>query len=371
MLPKNLIFLILSAVACAGSPAPSSAPAPVPATTDVVRNGRIETISVPAPSLKDNLLGEPGERVVSVYLPPSYDRAPDRRYPVLYLLHGIFDTNETWLKGWHDPSRGFSKLDELLDKGIAAGHIKELIVVAPNARTKFSGAFYRNSPVKGNWEDFIVKDLVGHVDENYRTLAAAASRGVAGHSMGGHGAIILGMKYPETFSVLYGLNPALLDWSGDTTAENPAFLEATRLERIEDLDPQDFWVVAIIGVSQAFSPNVDAPPFFVDLPFGEVDGKLSPMQPGHDGWTAHMPVYMARKYVANLERLRSIRFDSAFKDEFTHIPSGSRALSEVLDELGIEHTFEMYNGDHRNRLWGQHGRLYREVLPYFSAHLTR
>ena len=79
-----------------------------------------------------------------------------------------------------------------------------------------------------------------------------------------------------------------------------------------------------------------------------------------------MPIYMVPDHVDNLKGLRGLRFDSAFVEEFSHIPETSMRLSDVLTEHGVEHTFEMYNGDHRNRLWGRQGRLYTELLPYFS-----
>ena len=64
-------------------------------------------------------------------------------------------------------------------------------------------------------------------------------------------------------------------------------------------------------------------------------------------------------------------FDAGYADQYTHIPPTSRELSEALSDKGVDHTFELYNGDHRNRLWGESGRLYSEVLPYLSRALLR
>jgi hypothetical protein len=74
---------------------------------------------------------------------------------------------------------------------------------------------------------------------------------------------------------------------------------------------------------------------------------------------------MVEKYDANLRRLRGLRFDSGYEDEFTHIPASARALSDALTARGIDHVFEEYNGDHRNRMMGRAGRLANEILPYF------
>ena len=61
--------------------------------------GKLVEIKVPAPSLKGNLLGDPVEQSVAVYLPPSYDTSPAKRYPTLYLLHGFLSTNKAGING--------------------------------------------------------------------------------------------------------------------------------------------------------------------------------------------------------------------------------------------------------------------------------
>jgi enterochelin esterase-like enzyme len=113
-----------------------------------------------------------------------------------------------------------------MDQGIAEGRFGEMIVVMPDERTRWFGSFYTNSALTGNWEDFTAGDLVDYVDGHYRTLARASSRGIAGHSMGGYGAIRLGMKHPEVFSVVYALNPAVLGWAKDLSTGNPAFAKS-------------------------------------------------------------------------------------------------------------------------------------------------
>ena len=126
-----------------------------------------------------------------------------------------------------------------------------------------------------------------------------------------------------------------------------------------------FYPVGIIVVAQAFSPNVNQPGTFADLPFKRVDGKIEKAEPAYSRWTENMPVYMVEKYVANLKKLRGLKFDSGYANEFKHIPPTSRALSAALTKNDVNHVFEEYNGDHRNRMMGGTGRLANEVLPYF------
>ena len=110
---------------------------------------------------------------------------------------------------------------------------------------------------------------------------------------------------------------------------------------------------------------IEQPPFHADFPFAPVDGKLQPHEPAFSQWEARLPVHMVKRYRANLQKLRGLRFDSGWDDEFSHIVLASRQLSRTLTSQGIDHIFEEYNGDHRNRIRGRTGRLYTAVLPYF------
>jgi S-formylglutathione hydrolase len=330
--------------------------------------GRLVLDQVHGYSLEDTVTGENPDRTVAVYLPPSYAASTERRYPVLYLLHGIGGTHADWTAGT-SAARPWGSIQDVMNRGIAVGRISELIVVAPDQRTIGGGSFYTNSEATGNWEDFTVIDLIGHVDETYRTLDQASSRGVTGHSMGGYGAITLGMKHPDVFQVVYGMNAALLGWAADLEADNPGYVTAASATPAT-LNPRvDFYTASLLCVAQAFSPNRDHPPFFADLPFEQQDGRMRPFESAHEQWTAKMPLYMVPGYVDNLRSLRALRFDSARSDQYTHIHPTNRALSERLIELSVPHVFEGYNGDHRNRMWGEEGRLATEVLPFFSRML--
>jgi S-formylglutathione hydrolase FrmB len=347
-----LLFVVLSLVFSYGARA---------------QQGKIVKETVHGVSLEKTVTGEIADRNVSVYLPPSYDASTNKRYPVIYLLHGIGDTDGTWTKAWKNWTQpGFGTVAEIMDKGVAEGKFGEMIVVMPDQKTKWFGSFYVNSAVTGNWADFTAKDLVAFIDKKYRTLATANSRGISGHSMGGYGAITLGMKYPEVYSVVYGMNPALIDWGGDLNIDIPAFKNVMKAKTYDDLlKANDLYTIAVVTVGQAFSPNPNNPPFYFDMPYTLAGEKLVPDEKNFTRWRENSPIRMVEKYRANLSKLRGLRFDSGYEDEFTFIPINSRLLSTELTNNGIEHVFEEYNGDHRNRMWGRTGRLFTEVFPYF------
>ena len=329
--------------------------------------GQLVRIVVHGRSLEKNVTGESSDRNVSVYLPPSYGSNPGRRYPALYLLHGIGDTDEIWTSG----AGPWQSIVSVMDLGIAEGRYGEMIVVAPDERTRWFGSFYVDSAATGNWEEFTVAELVAHVDRTYRTIASAGGRGIAGHSMGGSGALRLAMKHPEVFSVAYGMNPAVAGWGGDLTGENPAFAAIRAATSFDDLtkptpeDPRSEYKAGLVTVAQAFSPNPSKPPFFADMPFDVENGRLVPSEPAHGKWDQVLLANVARRHQDGLRTLRGLRFDSGYDDRFTHIPVSCRALSAELSALGVPHVFEEYNGDHTNRMWGRTGRMATEVIPYF------
>src|SRR5687768_15690115 len=187
------LFLLLSL------PASSQAVAP--------QKGTVERLKVHGKGLEGNLAGDSPDREVSVYLPPSYKANPKRRYPVVYLLHGFTDSDAK-LYGFE---KHWMNLPEVLDKAFGKDKKPEMIFVTPNAFTRFQGSMYSSSVTTGNWEDYVAKELVAYIDKNYRTIPRAASRGLAGHSMGGYGALRIGQKYPEVFSSLYLLSPCCLE----------------------------------------------------------------------------------------------------------------------------------------------------------------
>ncbi len=317
--------------------------------------GKVERITVHGKSLEGNLSGDSADRFVTVYTPPSYATAKNRRYPVLYLLHGFTDSDEKWFE--HNGIKHWMNAGARIDAAIAAG-AQEMIVVQPNAYTKFQGSFYSNSVTTGNWEDFVAKDLVAYVDKTYRTLARVESRGLAGHSMGGYGTVRIGMKHPEVFSSIYAMSPCCLGVS-DPRQQRPGGQQFEAMKTIDEVNKAPFMAKAAFALAAAWAPNPQNPPFFLDLPT-----KGGEFQPGvYARMAANAPVAMLDQYVSEVKRLKSIAIDMGDKDG---LMSGAKAMSEALKNYGIEHQFLTYEGDHINRV-GE--RIEKVVIPYFGERL--
>ncbi len=352
-----LVLATLASLSSNAQPAAGRAPA-----------ARLVEFKLTAPALKNNLLGDPAEQSVAVYLPPSYYASPATRFPTLYLLHG-FTGN---IKAWTTSGYQGMNLKDLMDDMVKSGKSREMIVVVPNGANSYGGAFYANSSVTGNWEDYIVRDLVGYVDSHYHTLARAESRGIAGHSMGGYGALVLGMKHPDVFSSVYALSPCCLGMAGDLSEENKAWKKTLNLKSKAQLSakPQslaDFYSVAFVAIGASFSPNPERAPFYADFPFLERNGHIEKNEVVYQLWRSKMPLYLVDENKQNLRKLRGIFIDYGENEEFSHIRITTNLFSKALAEQNIPHAFEVYPvGDHGSKI---RERLETRVLQFFSEKL--
>ena len=328
--------------------------------------------SIDAPSLENNLLHEPQEQFVQVYLPPSYDRT-DLQYPVIYYLPGFGSVTQ-------GDNEYFSPQE--LASRMAGGEIKEMILVVPNGANVLGGSFYVNSPVTGNWEDFILQDVIGYVDGNYRTIPEAAGRGIAGFSMGGFSAIDLAMRYPDIFTATYGMSPGLFDRHGleDSLmfdSEGKQLNHLQQLNELAKLSPEqavremrhfDGPLGFTIAYGAAFAPNPDLGPPYFDYPIEEENGAVKRIpevwerwENGFGGWQ-----WKVEHYYENLASLSGVMFDYGTED-LVWIRQGSEFLSDQLDEAGISHQVYVYQGDH-----GAHfsERIFNNMLPFFDRLLA-
>ena len=133
----------------------------------------------------------------SIYLPPDY-YVSNRRYPVVYLLHGYTDDETGWTQ--------FGEANRIIDEGIKSGTLPPMIVVMPDGGVTWYMNDYLN---KTRYEDMFVTELISHIDSTYRTRPKREYRGISGLSMGGHGSLLLAMHHPELFGSCAALSAAV------------------------------------------------------------------------------------------------------------------------------------------------------------------
>ena len=314
-----------------------------------VKTGRVEITRFESDVLRGNPLGDPHVRRVPVYLPPSYDSSPARRYPVVFVLTGFTGRGRMLLNDnpW-SPS-----LDDRMDALVAAGS-PEAILVMPDAFTRFGGSQFVDSTATGRYETHVVQELVPWVDRTYRTLPKREHRGVAGKSSGGFGALHLGMRHPDIFG-------ALACHSGDMLFEycyRPDFPKTCSVLQAAggvekflagfEAKPQkgkdDFLALNIVAMAACYSPE-PAAEMGVGLPF---DLATALPRPGvWERWLEFDPLTRLASHAGALHGMKLLWIDCGTRDEY-HLHHGARAFHAALDRMQIAHVYEEFDDGHMN-----------------------
>lgn len=266
-----------------------------------------------------------------VYLPPSYDRSRTR-FPVAYYLHGLSGNETNWVKA--------GRLDATMDS-LVAGGMREMIVVMPDGDDSWwvtSSALpdvpaclrllpaYAGDPDTfcvpwPHYDDFIAYDLVRFVDGKYRTRADRAHRGVAGLSMGGFGAMMLALQFPETFAAAASHSGVVwpLEWAPDGVLARPAGSIDSTWTRIR---------AGGVGTSMRAAFGRDTV-----------------------GWFARDPSHLLDRAKARSAPLPALKADCGVADPFL---AGNRAFRDALAARGVALAYTEFPGAHDWTYWRTH-----------------
>ena len=248
----------------------------------------------------------------NVALPQGYTSSQES-YPVLYLLHGLMGNYTQWAQS---APQYTADLD--------------LIVVMPDGGNSWYINWSRSaSGQKNNWEDYLIQDLIPHVDSQFRTIAARGGRALTGLSMGGYGAVVLGLRHPEVFCSV-GSHSGALNFAASNRRRLAAGEEVWSMweDRLSDRsNPR----IAIEG----FSSQVDR------SPQGDIFLTM-------EECTAHDPFKLILQ--ASLENLPHIYLDCALDDSLL---STSYEFVQLLQENKIPYTFAQSPGEHTWEYWNR------------------
>jgi esterase/lipase superfamily enzyme len=300
----------------------------------------VKVVGINAPSLLNSIVTVDTIQNAKVFLPPYYNSDSTTKFPVVYFIHGYSDNYAS------DYGIFKAAYDEMV-----AEEINEFIIVSVNSNCNIGGTFCVNSPVLGNWEEHISDEVINYIDENFRTINSKESRGVSGFSMGGFGALFLGLRHADVYNLVYAVAPGVLmnvdfksaynRWSSD----GGTFLNA---------------------YGAAFSPNLDIKYPHAEKPvfdnsladnliierwldgFGNFDKKVS-------------------DYLAGSNRIKKFGIDYGSSDYYTWIPRGCEYLMGVFDNNAIPYEKNKISGGiHEVNL--EQVRTY--MLPFFSENLS-
>jgi S-formylglutathione hydrolase FrmB len=318
--------------------------------------GRLEERVIDSQALTGNPLGDPHRRPLLVQLPPGYDDDPSRRYPAVYVLQGLTGQVDAWRnRKAFQPSVPESMDAQWRTGGPAA------IVVYVDAWTSLGGSQFLDSPATGRYHTYLCDEVVPFVDDNYRTLADRAHRGVTGKSSGGYGAMVTPMLRPDLFG-------GLATNAGDALFEVsywPDVREAVRALRDQyDGSYDAFWadfrsrpgrprrtdgaLLNVYCMAACYSADADG---CVQLPFEATTGRMR--SDVWERWLAWDPVRMAAERSEALRSMRAIWIDAGRSDEF-YLDLGADAFRREVAAAGVSPDvlrFELYDGTHANLEW--------------------
>ncbi len=322
----------------------------VPAIVTGAKPVTMEHVRIHGAALEGNLEGDAVDRDVIVVLPPSYANQKNRRYPVVYALHGYSIGAEQWSHEIHVPQTV---------EGAFANGAQDMIVVLPDSKTMHNGSMYSSSVTTGDFENYIAHDVVAYIDSHYRTIAKRTSRGLVGHSMGGYGASRIGMKHSDVFGSLYIMSPCCMEARGAGPVNPETEKALAAVKTADDSAKLSFMLRAQLATAAAWSPNPKNPPLYLDLP--TKDGVVQ--RDVLAKWAANSPLAFVDQYIRNLRQYRAIAIDVGDQDG---LRAGAGKLHEILDNYGIANTFEIYRGTHTSAVAD---RFQNHVMPFFAKNL--
>ena len=288
--------------------------------------GSTNVMEVYSAALEDNLLGDSPTQPTRIYLPPGYNLYPDNEYPVIYLLHGHYGDHNTFYQSDNN-------LFQLLNRMISLKIIVPLIVVTPNGTNEYAGSMYTNSYVSGNWEDYIVQDVIQSIESKYNVLRQSRSRGFSGSSMGAYGTIIIAMKHPYLFNSIGLLTAGLLDF--DVFLENGyIYNELITIACGNPFPINEEWREMLINsFAVAFAPESTVKPVLGSIPL-TCEGEL--IDSIWQKWLMHDPITMLQSYKDSLLKVDNIQMYAGERDPYR--PYADSFHLALLDQ-GIPHGY--------------------------------
>jgi enterochelin esterase-like enzyme len=309
----------------------------------------MERFSIASSNLAQNLLGDPGERVVTVYVSEGADEVAGG-VPLLVDLVGFTGSGFSHV-GWKCYDEN---VPQRVDRLQAEGRLGPCVVALPDCFTSLGGNQYINSAAMGLWADFLIEDLIPELEARFPIRPGRDHRGCFGKSSGGYGSVIHGMRYASTWGAVachsgdMGFDRVYLrDFPAACDALNrwggvEGFIE--HFHDTESVSGGDLHVMMVLAMAATYDPDPTAAKG-VRLP---VDLRTCVLdETAWARWLVHDPVRIVEEESAqaNLSSLRGLYIDCGARDQY-FIHYGSRQLAERLKQLEIPHRYDEFDGTH-------------------------
>lgn len=309
--------------------------------------GTIHRLTVESKAIAGNRLGDPTERFVDVYVPAGQT---GEGLPLLVDLVGFTAGGPA-----HTAWKNFGEnVPERLDRLIGDGKMPPVVVAFPDCFSRLGGNQYVNSPVLGNYEDFLIREMVPTVEEKF-SCGGAGKRGVFGKSSGGFGALVHAIMHSDFWA-------AAASHSGDAGFENlyipefPGTLRAlakfgndieTWLRTFEakpKIDGKDTLVLMILAQAASFDPD-DNPYTFLGLRLPVTMDTCELIEERWANWLKWDPARMVETHADAIGKLKAFYLDCGTEDQY-NILYGSRRIHKTLEQKGVAHRYEEFPDNH-------------------------
>jgi S-formylglutathione hydrolase FrmB len=261
----------------------------------------------------------------NIVLPRGYESSTTR-YPVLYLLHGLTQNYTVW--GLQNSAPFYTGLyDDLI------------VVMLDGGNSWYVNWASSQGGQKNNWADYVVKDAIGHIDGTYRTIARREGRAIAGLSMGGFGAIVLGLRHPDLFVSIGSTSGALehARQAGERlrgTAAPPASRPAPTPEEQAAAAARRRQPNPLIGIA-GFNSQEERTPLGQEFAKPEDADAFDPFKLIHQ---------------VPKEKMPHVYLDCGTEDRLI---AGARALARILEEKNVPFNYMQMAGAHNSAYWTQ------------------
>lgn len=306
--------------------------------------GKIHNLVLESEGLRDNLLGDPPERDVAVYVPHDHD---GRGLALLVDLVG-FTAGGPAHVNWKNFGEN---VPERLDRLIASGAMPPVVVAFPDCFTRLGGNQYINSAAMGPWEDVLIDEVVPLVEQHFG-CGGNGRRGVFGKSSGGYGSMVHAFRRPDCWA-------AAACHSGDMgfdlcyLSEMPSLLRAiakkgsierwiTEFEAGPKWKGDDIHQLMTLAMCATYDPDPSA--FCgIRLPVDAETCEL--IEERWRNWRSWDPVNMADSHAENLKQLKALWIDCGDADQYDLV-YGARRLHRKLTAAGVDHVYEEFADNH-------------------------
>jgi enterochelin esterase-like enzyme len=306
--------------------------------------GAVHRLMLDSELLKGNLIGDPTQRTIDVYVPHGHD---GHGLPLLVDVVG-FTAGGPIHTNWKNFGEN---LPERLDRLIAEGTMPPAVVAFPDCFTRLGGNQYVNSVAMGRWDDFLRLEVTPFVESRFG-CGGTGRRGIFGKSSGGYGAMVHALLHPDFWS-------AAAVHSGDmgfeliyrhefvpvlrALAKEPdigrwidAFWEAKKAKN------EDVHILMMFAQAASFDPD-PAAPYGVRLPVTRDTCELIPDRWAN--WLAWDPLTLVEQHGAGLKSLKALYIDCGDVDQY-NLVYGARRMHKRLTEMDVPHVYEEFPDDH-------------------------